>query len=291
MVNLKYFLKYYRFTLPVIIILAVIHNHLLLNLPFKIYLYIVPIIAATVISCIFAYFDKENSQYKDIQAENEILLLQQHHSMILFNKKFCHDFTNILLGLNLNFEQLQIIDKAQHGVLLDKQKKYIDRGTKLINQLISLSQEDHIETNDLNFKDLFLELKSLLETITKNQIEVEIDIYSYKMFKGVYSKLLQALLNISIDCVNNITSDSPRIWIELRMDHEKKRIEILIKDNRGDFNLSNIEKELNEDDIHSIKNNLKLSFSKKMIQDHSGDIKVLSDDNGCIYNIYLPVKD
>ena len=60
-----------------------------------------------VVSYLLAKFDQIKEKHLKNEKEKKNLLLQQHHSMRLFNKRFCHNFTNIFLGLNLNFEQLE----------------------------------------------------------------------------------------------------------------------------------------------------------------------------------------
>ena len=61
----------------------------------------------------------------------------------------------------------------------------------LIQQLASLSQKENDLVASVSFKDMFLELKSIIGIITKNNADVDIDIYSYKPYEGVYTKLFQ----------------------------------------------------------------------------------------------------
>lgn len=269
--------------------MAYVQHTFILKTGFDIRFYVFPTIAVLAISFLMARIKKITQAKEDKEHQKEIQLAQQIHHTKYFIEKFAHDFRTHLLKLNLNFERaIDLYDTEELAKLKQKQKENLNAATESVTQLTDMMVAKSDDVDEVNLKDILLEIEQIIKTVTKDRTALTIDIYSYKSIHAIPSQIYQLFLNL---CFNSLyalgNKNDSKISIKIACDEEDKSQALKqISDNRERLNEIDF---TTDPDSHA--HELSLSYSKAIVDKHHGSMISKVDDLGNFcFNIKLPYE-
>lgn len=214
--------------------------------------------------------------------------LEKTYNAYLF--KFIHEIKNHLSICKGYLEMY----KSKNS---KNKKDYLEHVTKSINESLDIMEDyllygrynvkfDYLDAN-LLLNDVYNDFKSLYDG--KN-VDIDFNYNEDEIFiKGDYNKLKQVLVNI---IKNGIEAKKDKKTSQIRLSIDKTNSNVIIEIKDNGIGIKNLDKLGNE--FYTTKNygtGLGVSFSKHIIDLHSGDIKYISNKSGTTVKISLPIQN
>ncbi len=207
-----------------------------------------------------------------------------------------HEIKNPLTNINLSIAELRMIlsdkksteDPEDFISIIERNSKRINL---LIEDLLNATRFDTINIADLYIHDLLNEtFLHVQDRARLKEISIEKDIQDNILIKGDKEKLMIALLNILVNAIEAINSNTGKLKISTAVDEDN--VNLTITDNGKGIPQQDINK-LFEPFFTSKQGGtgLGLTATHTIISKHDGSIKVISDiDKGTSFIITLPLK-
>ena len=208
-----------------------------------------------------------------------------------------HDLNNLLNNV-LNAVDL-LKEKTQDNISIEYLTKQIESNTLLASKILTEVLSDSITLSD---KKSLLDLKVLVETTIKfvknDNVKIELNIPNDEYFIfGNYTEIQRVLLNL---ISNAKDANKNNLKIEIKLEHVcnsdvENFVLMSIIDNGVGISEENknklFEKGFSTKGI-STNRGLGLAIVKEIVENHSGNIQVLSEESkGSIFRISLPLLD
>ena len=202
-----------------------------------------------------------------------------------------HELKIPLIAIKTSTERLKYVDE---GEMIDKDEsiekilRNVDRQTRMVNDLLDLSQ---IESGMMNFKKEVVELHEVISTSIEN-----VDKTAYDLGIGIYTSIPEhlpgingnkdALVSVFVNLLDNSLKFIP--WggrIDIDIVELDQYIQATVKDNGIGLGTDDIEKIFDKfytigKDIYNDTNvtSLGLAIAKGIVEGHGGTIKVESKE-------------
>lgn len=219
-----------------------------------------------------------------------------------------HDFNNLLTVImgNLQFLKRQISDEPQKQDLVDKIMEAAKSGAELVNQLLSFSRKQALESVPIDINSLVIDTKGFLNRILGEAIDLEISTCD-EVCIGLTDRtqLQNAIFNLCVnarDAMPNGGSLSLSVrrvypsWAQHEQRQKpgnKKYIELQIKDS-GTGMSAEVKKKIFEPFFTTKSQNngsgLGLSMVYGFMKQSGGNVTVESSEGaGTTFSLYIPV--
>ncbi|MFC1815062.1 PAS domain S-box protein [Thermodesulfobacteriota bacterium] len=134
--------------------------------------------------------------------EAQLLHAQKMEAIGTLSSGISHNFRNILTVISMNCQIFQRTYKNDRELMksIDSMLSYVDRGTKLVNELLEFSRKkSKSEFQSLNLSDILKEIYQLLRHTYDKLIDIRLSVPESITIYGDYSEISQVFMNI---CAN-----------------------------------------------------------------------------------------
>jgi signal transduction histidine kinase len=250
-----------------------------------------------------------NHQVKKQQEINEALAAQINHLQPLANlglvsAMIAHEMNNILTPL-MSYSQLSMLHPDDTGLAQKTIKKTAvnsERAGKILHSMLAMARGQKQDKKDHNVKELVDEVLTLIaRDFSKDRIKLTLNIDGDLTVYGEAICLQQVIMNLILNAKDAIISSkttSGVLGVSAQTGNDVTIIEV--SDNGCGVEAAHLEKIFEV--FYSTKSEnqkpgesgagLGLAFCKKVIDDHDGNINVVSSQgNGTTFKITLPNQD
>ena len=211
-----------------------------------------------------------------------------------------HHIKNILQGIRGGSYLIEEGLKANDADVTQKGWRIVDRNqeriSKLVMDMLTFSKERQPDLVSSDINDVVRDVAELMESracdlgvrvITK--LDAAIPRLTFDP-EGLHRSLLNIVTN-AIDACCELDGRDGEVTVETFLNREKETLNIVVRDNGVGIDSDAIDKIFSvfESDKGNRGTGLGLPVSKKIVQEHSGDIHVENlPDNGCVFTISIP---
>lgn len=241
---------------------------------------------------------------KQLEMEQLLLQSQKMEAIGRITGGVSHDFNNLLTVImgNLQFLQRQIKDEQPKRDLVDKIMQAARSGAELVNQLLSFSREQALETAPIDINALVTDVQSFLNRILGEDITLDISICEEECLGMTDRTQLQnAIFNLCVNAKDAMPKGGS-LSISVRKttpdwaQHEAgggKYIELQVQDS-GFGMTRDVKKKIFEPFFTTKEKNqgtgLGLSMVYGFMKQSGGNVTVESTEGrGTTFNLYIPV--
>jgi signal transduction histidine kinase len=231
---------------------------------------------------------------------------QRMETMGLLAGGVAHDLNNVLTPLSLAIDILKNqSDAANHQKILDTMESSINRGSFIINQILTFARGNDSEKTTIDFRLLAKEFVKLIKETFPKSIHISLNIQpGLWMTKGDSTQLHQILMNLAINArdsmpkggelkigLKNVELNEKRRFLNLTIP-AGKYVSLVVQDTGHGIPNEHIN-EIFEPFFTTKEvgkgTGLGLSSVFGMIRNHQGLIEVVSKVNqGSQFTVYLP---
>jgi len=204
-----------------------------------------------------------------------------------------HNFRNILTIISLNCQIFQEKNKgdAELAAIIDSMLSYVDRGNKLVNQLLEFSSEKpKKEFQPLNLSEMLREIHQFIKFAYDKSIDIRLSIPDLMSIDGDHAELSQVFLNL---CSNARDAMPNGGTLKIEAEIVENQASVVISDTGVGMDQETLEKCF--EPFFTTKpidkgTGLGLSTAYGTVKKHGGDIAVHSKlGYGTAFEIYFPL--
>ena len=211
-----------------------------------------------------------------------------------------HHIKNILQGIRGGSYLIEEGLKSEDAEVTRKGWGIVDRNqeriSKLVMDMLTFSKERQPDLVPANINDVVRDVAELMESRACElgvDLSVDVDESIPQMTfdpEGLHRAILNVVTN-AIDACNESESQRGAVVISTAINHDEETLSVAVRDNGIGIDAAAIEKIFTvfESDKGNRGTGLGLPVSKKIVQEHSGDIVVESaPSRGSVFTITIP---
>ncbi|OEU44657.1 MAG: hypothetical protein BBJ60_09515 [Desulfobacterales bacterium S7086C20] len=204
-----------------------------------------------------------------------------------------HNFRNILAGISVNSQLLQMRHKDDQGItdVAESINSSVARGSRLIQGLMQFSRKQGTEALEpLNLVDVIREVDNLISKSFDKRIDIIIDVPEALYVVGDQVGLSQILMNL---CTNARDAMPEGGMLEIEAKQVRDKAVIIVSDSGHGMDRETQEKcfypFFTTKDVGK-GTGLGLSTTYGLIREHNGDVHVYSEqEKGTTFKLYFPL--
>ena len=211
-----------------------------------------------------------------------------------------HEINNPLTAINANAEMLKMFipEEDENFEAVDLIAQAGDRATKVVRGLLDFARQEHY---NLTFGDVNVSIKQTLDLVRYQLTTADAEVIQnmaedLPQVVGSWEHLKSVWLNLIVnarDAVNHMAHDR-QISISTQLDGEQDHVQIIVQDNgkgMSEAELAHIFEPFYTTKDPGKGTGLGLATSHRIIEQHGGDINVVSAPNeGTTFIVRLPVN-